>query len=451
MDERKEPPHSFEAEQAVIGSILLSPTCYTEAEFLLPEDFFRLDHRHLWTLIRSGPEMRDPVAMMTATVDLDTKVYISEIARNTPSAANVRMYATIVKERAMLRRVMRECLEVIGSINNDAKAADVVSGALRRFELIGEGAVVGEGPRHIHDLATEWFAEYSERVNGSGVVGLSTGFADLDARWGGLRGGQVIVLAGRPKTGKSTLALNIAEHIARTHPVAVFQMEMSAFEMVDRTLASTGQISISALRNGQRDDEHANDLLYTALANAKSLNLYVDATPRQTIDYIRMHSKAFVRKYGKGAIVIDYLGLIRSEGNARSKNDEVSEISRDIKLLAKETDCPVILLCQMNRNVEKEKRKPQLSDLRDSGSIEQDADIIAFTHKDDPEQDYSEIVTRAMRSGQPGTDYLICRFGESRFATPHEGWFPPEPDKPKRSSPRFGAGRGGKKTDEWTT
>ena len=161
------------------------------------------------------------------------------------------------------------------------------------------------------------------------------------------------------------------------------------------------------------------------------------------MDYIRMHSKAFVKKRGKGMIMIDYLGLIRSNSTSKTKNDEIAEISREIKLLAKETDCPVILLCQMNRAVEREKRKPVLSDLRDSGAIEQDADVVCFTHKDDPEQNYSEIITRAMRSGQPGTDYLMADFGVSRFNEPEEFWQPPtEQKQPSQNKPKA-KGQGG--------
>lgn len=437
MDNLKQPPHSIEAEQAVIGAVLSFPGCYAEVEFLRADDFFMGDHRTLWSRIRSDESMRDVVTMMTATEDRELMIYIGELGRNTPSAANVKVYARVVKERAMLRRLMTECMSVMSSISNDAKASDVVAGAVRRFQAIGDGAVIGDGPRHVFEIAESWYVDFKERSKNHGMVGLSTGIASLDARWCGLRGGQVVVIAGRPKTGKSTLALNIAEHISRDHPVAVFQMEMSENEMIDRSIASHGRVSISAIRAGTALSDEGGDRMVSAFAALKSSKLYIDATPRQTVDYIRMHCKAFFRRHGKGAIVIDYLGLIRSDGMSRTKNDDIAEISRDIKLLAKETDCPVILLCQMNRNAEKEKRKPQLSDLRDSGAIEQDADIICFTHKDDPEQNYSEIITRAMRSGQPGTDYLLCDFGISRFTQPPEYWEPTQAAKQERSAPKF--------------
>lgn len=425
MPNLKLPPNSIEAEQAVIGAVLLSPTCFNEVDWLQPEDFFRHQHAELWSIIRRSEESRDIVAIMSASTP-ENMVYISDLARNTPSAANVKVYAQIVRERAMLRRLLRACWQVADSITNDSKASDVVAGAVREMQAIADGAIVGDGPRHISDLAGDWYDDFSKRAAADGIVGYSVGFRSLDMRWGGLRGGQVVVIAGRPKTGKSTLAQNIAEHVSQSHPVAVFQMEMSANEMVDRTVSSVSGVAINSIRTGQLDDDNDGwERLTRAMQKLKSSKLFIDPTPRQTMDTIRMHAKAFVQRHGKGVIFIDYLGLIRSNGQARTKNDDVSEISRDVKLLAKETDCAVVLLCQMNRNVEREKRKPQLSDLRDSGAIEQDADIICFTHKDDPEQTYSEIITRAMRSGQPGTDMMICDFHVSRFTEPEEGWDPP--------------------------
>jgi len=334
-------------------------------------------------------------------------------------------------------------MSTMSSVYEGMKAADAVAGAVKRFEAIGDGAVVGEGPRHISDLAADWNDAFQERCTNKSAVGINIGFRSLNERWGGLRGGQVIVVAGRPKTGKTTLAVNIAEFVSISHPVAIFQMEMAAEELVDRAISSVGRISIKDIRNGTIEKSEDFDRLLDAVSALKRSHLYIDTTPRQTMDYIRMHSKAFVKKRGKGMIMIDYLGLIRSNSTSKTKNDEIAEISREIKLLAKETDCPVILLCQMNRAVEREKRKPVLSDLRDSGAIEQDADVVCFTHKDDPEQNYSEIITRAMRSGQPGTDYLMADFGVSRFNEPDEYWQPPEAPKPTTQNKAKAKGAGG--------
>jgi replicative DNA helicase len=434
------PPHSLEAEQAVIAAVMSSPSCFVEVEYLQPEDFFRHDHQVLWRAIRANPEARDTVGLMTSVQDADLRAYVVDLARGFASAANVAVYGTVVKERAILRRLMAECMAVMGSIKDNAKPADVIAGAVRRFEQLGQGAVVGAGPRHVFDLAPAWMDDFRQRAHSHGMVGLSTGFLNLDRRWQGMRPGQMIVVAGRPKTGKSTLALNIAEHVARTKPVAVFQMEMSAGEMIDRSVASHGRVDIGAIRDGSALEEFG-DNVTVAFSALKSSNLYIDASPRQTMDYIRMHAKAFVRKHGEGLLVVDYLGLIRSDSRSSTRNDEVAEISRDLKLLAKETNCPVMVLAQMNRNVEREKRKPQLSDLRDSGAIEQDADVICFTHKEDQEQQYSEIITRAMRSGQPGTDHLLCRFNMARFETPSDDWTPPTAeDRQQRQQPRFTKG-----------
>ncbi len=428
----KTPPSSIDAEQAVIGSVLMSPSCFDDVSFLDPADFYHHKHRELWETIKRDESFRDPVALMIASQSVDDRVYISELVRCSPgTTANVKVYAGIIRDRAMLRRLLGELFTLASEIDEQARPADVVAGAIRRIEAIGDGAIVGAGPRHVADIAGDWYAEFKRRQEAGSAVGVNVGFSNLNARWGGLRGGQVVVIAGRPKTGKTTLATNIAEFVSMTHPVAIFQMEMSAVEMVDRTVASTGRVSITGIRNATLTADEYDRLLDT-VTRVRNSKLYIDDTPRQTIDYIRMHAKAFVKRHGKGLLMIDYLGLIRSNSTARSKNDEVAEISRDVKLLAKETDCPVILLCQMNRGVEKEKRKPQLSDLRDSGAIEQDADIICFTHKDDPEQNYSEIITRAMRSGQPGTDYLLCEFGVSRFEEPGEDWTPPYKETGRR-------------------
>lgn len=435
MDNLKQPPNSLEAEQAVIGAVLLQPACWDEVSFLTADDFYLLRHRNIWRILQSGESSRDPVSVLMAMDDAESRIYVGDLARNTPSAANAKVYAQIVRDRHMLRRLMSECLQIISSIDNDSRPADVIAGAAKRIESITDYAITGPGLRHIMEVSADWYERMDQRNKTHAVAGLNTGFHALDRRWGGMRGGQVIVIAGRPKTGKTTLALNIAEHVAQTAPVAVFQMEMSEGEMADRIIASSGKIELSEIRGGYLSGESLQCAL-EAFGRLKGTSLYLDATPRQTIDYIRAQSKKFVKERGKGLIMIDYLGLIRTDAKSRTKNDEIAELSRDIKLLAKEADCPVILLCQMNRAVEREKRKPQLSDLRDSGAIEQDADIICFTHKDDVEQTYSEIVTRAMRSGEPGTDYLTCRFNLGRFESAPEGWFP----EVKKSN---------KKKDDW--
>lgn len=432
-DHMKKSPASLDAEQAVIGCILQSPTCFDEVSFLSENDFFYTDNRNLWSIIKADETGRDIVAMMMRCETLEQRLYIGELQRNTPWAANVKMYATIVKERSVLRRLLVECMDTMTSIYDGVSPVEVISGAMRRFEAIGEGAITGSGPIHVGELAVNWNESFRARCTNNESVGLNIGFRNLMERWGGLRGGQVVVIAGRPKTGKTTLALNIAEFVSMTTPTAIFQMEMASDELIDRSMSSLGRINIKDIRNGTLSKDDDFEGLITAANRLKSSKLYIDATPRQTMAYIRMHAKAFVKKRGKGLIVIDYLGLIRADSTSKTKNDEIAEISRDIKLLAKETDCPVILLCQMNRAVEREKRKPVLSDLRDSGAIEQDADIICFTHKDDPEQNFSEIISRAMRSGQPGTDYLMADFAFSRFNEPDEFWSPPaEAPKDKR-------------------
>lgn len=425
---------SLEAEQAVIGSVLIAPQVYDDVASLLPDDFATEDHRKLWAAIREDESCRDFLVLGTRFPAL--RVYVCEMARNTPGAANAKFYAQVVKERAGLRALASACTRILSRLNGSQKAADAIGSAMREIEAVGAGAVVGSGPRHVGELAPAWYDAYLQRANSQGkIVGLSTGFQVLDERWSGMRGGQMIVIAGRPKRGKSTLAANIAQYVAREHPVCVFNLEMGANEIIDRAVASEGLIKISDITRGKSNDDHYHDSMISAWASVKSSRLYIDDTPVQTIDTLRLHAKAFQRKHGKGLFVVDYLQLISGEENPYQR---VSNVSRGLKLLAKETDCPVIAIVQMNRAIDSASRKPILSDLRDSGAIEQDADIVCFCHQDKDEQEHSEIITRAIRSGAPGTDYLGRDFGRSRFVELPEGWAPmPETIKEGRRKGGF--------------
>lgn len=441
MDNLKKPPHSVEAEQAVIGSVLLSPHCWDDVSFLSPEDFYRHEHRTLWAMFVRGDESRDMVSVMTNS-DMETKLYVAEIARNTPSAANAARYAQIVRERALLRRLIAECASTIeAAYNMDNTPSTVISEHVRRADGLLDGAITTGGLRHIFDITADWYNNARDRSKHGKVSGVETGFPYLDRRWGGLRDSTVTIIAGRPKTGKTTLALNIAEHVSRKMPVAMFQMEMGEDEIADRLIASVANYQLNDIRGGNIPDDC--DPLMSAVEVMKKSKMHVDANPRQTIDYIRLNAKKFAKEHGKPLIMIDYLGLIEMGGKQGTKNEAVTEVSREVKLLAKELKCPIILLCQMNRNAERESRKPKLSDLRDSGSIEQDADVVCFTHKDKEEQGYSEIITRAIRSGQPGTDYLTCRFDVGRFETPPDGWCPadesPKTERQERNKNTRGA------------
>lgn len=430
--ELKKPPFSIESEQAVLGAVLLSPKCWDDVSFLTPDDFFRHDHRTIWEAMRAAPENRDAVALMSILGDKELMIYLGELARTTPSAANAAMYAGIVRERKILREFIRECGEAISAAYDNAKPSGLIADHARKVDGLLSGAIQTSGLRHISDVAADWYTNIRERSVTGKVAGIETGFLFLDKRWGGLRDATVTVLAGRPKTGKTTLALNIAEHVSRSHPVAVFQMEMGEDEMADRLISAISEIRLDEIRGGVLSDGSM-DKLISAHGSMSRLALHLDATPRQSIDYIRLNAKQFARKHGKPVIFIDYLGLMDMGEKNGNRNEAVSNTSREIKLLAKELRCPIVLLSQMNRNAEREKRKPQLSDLRDSGSIEQDADIVCFTHKDDETQDFSEIITRAIRSGSPGTDYLMCRFDVGRFETPDRDWQPPEKVKATNS------------------
>lgn len=428
---------SVEAEQAVIGSVLLAPQVFDDVASLQSEDFAIEENRTLWGLIRKSEQNRDLVGLITSCRDLSA--YIGELVRNTPSAANIRFYASVVQERATLRRIAAAATKVAGVVSNGSlDAASALAMAIREIEGVSNGAGVEKGLSHIGDLACEWNTEFQRRMMAGGeIIGLSTGFGNLDRRIQGMRGGQVIVIAGRPKMGKSTLAMNIAQNVSRDHPVALFNLEMGATELIDRAVSYFGRLPLGQIRNGQLHPD-STDYLISACQQIKESRLYINDTPAQTLDGIRLNAKAFVKKHGHGLIVIDYLQLVRIP-SIKNRYEEVSEVSRGMKLLAKETNCPVIALSQMNRAIEGASRKPQLSDLRETGAIEQDADIVAFAHKDDVEQDYVEIITRAHRNGAPGTDYLGCEFSLSAFRELPEGWEPPQPEPPHKQA----RGRGG--------
>lgn len=422
MDNLKKPPHSMEAEQAVIGIVLVKPHLWDDVSFLGPSDFYHHMHRTLWDRMAKNESARDIVSMMTDS-ELDTKIYLAEITRNAPLTANIGRYGQIVRERALLRRLIAECATTIDAAYSMASTpSTVITEHIRRADGLLDGAITTGGLRHVFDITADWYHNARERSKTGKVSGVETGFPYLDKRWGGLRDSTVTIIAGRPKTGKTTLALNIAEHVSRTMPVAMFQMEMGEDEIADRLIAAVAKYELNDIRGGKIPEEC--DPLFHAIHVLKQSKMHVDANPRQTIDYIRLNAKKFAKEHGKPLIMIDYLGLIEMGGKAGNKSEAVTEVSREVKLLAKELKCPIILLCQMNRNAERESRKPKLSDLRDSGSIEQDADVVCFTHKDSEEQGYSEIITRAIRSGQPGTDYLTCRFNVGRFETPPDGWMP---------------------------
>lgn len=422
MDNLKKPPHSIEAEQAVLGVVLVNPHLWDDVSFLSGSDFYHHMHRTLWDRMAKDESARDVVSMMTDS-ETDTKLYIADLTRNAPVTANVAKYGQIIRERALLRRLIAECAVTMDAAYNMANTpSTVITEHIRRADGLLDGAITTGGLRHVFDLAADWYHNARERTKNGKVSGVETGFPFLDRRWGGLRDSTVTIIAGRPKTGKTTLALNIAEHVSRTMPVAMFQMEMGEDEIADRLIAAVARYELNDIRGGNIPDDC--DPLLGAIETLKRSKMHVDANPRQTIDYIRLNAKKFAKEHGKPLIMIDYLGLIEMGGKSGNKNEAVTEVSREVKLLAKELKCPIILLCQMNRNAERESRKPKLSDLRDSGSIEQDADVVCFTHKDKEDQGYSEIITRAIRSGQPGTDYLTCQFNIGRFETPPDGWTP---------------------------
>ena len=422
------PPHSVEAEQAVLGGLLLSNAAWDRIGDVLGEaDFYRADHRVLWRAITKLVEDNHPADVLTVSEalkvtgelqDVGGLAYLHQLASGTPSAANIRRYAEIVRERSIMRR-----LAEVGTMIADAayspqgrEAKQLLDEAETRILEIGEKG--GRSSESFLEM-TKVLAEVMSRLdelsrNPAAVTGIATGYVDLDEQTTGLQPGDLIIVAGRPSMGKTSFALNIAEHVALEIklPVLVFSMEMGGTQLATRMLGSVGKVDAQALRTGRLTPSDW-DRLGTALARLNEAPLLIDETPSLNPLELRARARRKKREYGGlGLIVIDYLQLMQGSESSSGENraTEISEISRGLKALAKELHCPVIALSQLNRSVEtRTDKRPMMSDLRESGAIEQDADVIMFIYRDDyynkdsKEPGVAEIIIGKQRNGPVGT------------------------------------------------
>jgi replicative DNA helicase len=428
------PPHSVEAEQSVLGGLLLdNPAWDRIADLLGADDFYRHDHRLIFQAIGRLLEADKPADVVTVFEALQSSgrieeagglVYLSSLAQNTPSAANIRRYAEIVRDRAVLRRLVTAGDEIATSALNpqgrDTRAILDEAESLV-FRIAEEGARGRQGFVEMDRLLTqvvERIQELFERANPSDVTGVPTGFADLDSKTAGLQPGDLIIVAGRPSMGKTSLALNFGEHVALDQglPVAVFSMEMGASQLAVRLLSSVGRIDQQRLRTGRLQDGDW-PRLTEAIRKMHDAPLYIDETPALTAIDLRARARRLARTCGKlGLVIVDYLQLMSASSVGENRATEISEISRSLKALAKELAVPVVALSQLNRTVEQRTdKRPVMSDLRESGAIEQDADVILFIYRDEvynpesPDKGVAEVIIGKQRNGPIGRVNL--RFG----------------------------------------
>ncbi len=428
------PPHSVEAEQSVLGGLLLDNSSWDRiADRIGGEDFYRHDHRLIFQHVSRLIEQSRPADAVTVFEALQTSgkageagglAYLNALAQNTPSAANIRRYAEIVRERAVLRRLVSVGEEVAAAALNpqgrDAKQIlDEAEGKV--FQIAEQGARDRGGFVKLEPLLTrvvQRIQELFERASPSDVTGVPSGFTDLDAKTAGFQEGDLIIIAGRPSMGKTALALNIGQHVAIDlgMPVAVFSMEMVAEQLAMRLLGSVGRIDAHRLRTGRLTDEDW-PKLSEAMERMHAAPLHIDETPALNALELRARARRLAREYGKlGLIIVDYLQLMSASSAGENRATEISEISRSLKSLAKELKVPVIALSQLNRTVEQRTdKRPVMSDLRESGAIEQDADVILFIYRDEvynpdsPDKGIAEIILGKQRNGPIGRVQL--RFG----------------------------------------
>lgn len=424
----------IESEQSVLGGLLIDPNAFDRIDFLVESDFYREDHRIIFRHIALMLAEHKPVDAVTVAESLVSAgadegrtglAYLGELAMNTPSAANIRRYAEVVSEKRALRDLLAASAQIAdlanaeGSKPIDQRIDEAQAVIFALAERRGEGS---DEPESIGLLLPGVVEDIQARFDrGGALTGLSTGFKDLDAKTCGLNSGDLVIVAGRPSMGKTAFALNVAEHVAVNEgkPALVFSMEMAKNQLSERSIASIGRVSMNALRSGQMTEDDFNRMSF-ALGKLFKAPLLIEDAPALTISQMRSRARRVARKHGLSLIVVDYIQLARGEGQSREQ--EVSSISRGLKALAKEFNCPVIALSQLSRKVEdRPDKRPQMSDLRDSGAIEQDADVILMMYReeyykpDTPEKGIAEIIIAKQRMGETGIIPVLFRGEFSRF------------------------------------
>ena len=441
LDALKVPPHSIEAEQSVIGGLLLDNAAWDRiADVMSHGDFYRYDHRIIYEAIGKLIATTRPADVITVYEALTNTgkaeevgglAYLNALAQNTPSAANIRRYAEIVRDRAVLRRLVSVADEISAdAFNPQGKEVRQLldEAEAKVFSIAESGARGTQGFLEIGPLLTQVVERIDtlyHTANPSDVTGTPTGFVDIDRMTSGMHGGELIIVAGRPSMGKTAFSMNIGEYVAVEYglPVAVFSMEMPGTQLTMRMLGSVGRLDQHRMRTGRLTDEDWPKLTH-AVQKMSEAQIFIDETGGLNPMELRSRSRRLARQCGKlGLIIVDYLQLMSGSGSAgENRATEISEISRSLKSLAKELDVPVMALSQLNRGLEQRPNKrPIMSDLRESGAIEQDADVILFIYRDEvynpdsPDKGTAEIIIGKQRNGPIGPIRLTFQGQYTKF------------------------------------
>lgn len=435
MELGKIPPHDIEAEQAVLGSMLTDKDAVIAAmESLKSESFYREDDKLIYEAMQNLYNRAEPIDLITLKNELQTMgkleqvggiEYLANLPEKTPTTANVQKYINIVEEKATLRNLIKTANELIDlGYSEDADVEDIMDNAERKiFDIMQNKNQKGYSP--IKDVLIESFTKLEELYNRKQhVTGVTTGFSDLDYRTAGLHGSELVLIAARPAMGKTAFALNLAANAALrgNTPVAIFSLEMSKEQLVNRMLCSEAMVDSNKVRTGKLEDEDWAKLA-AAIGPLSESGIVIDDTPGITVNEIRTKCRKLKMEKNIGLVIIDYLQLITgSNKRMGSREQEISEISRSLKILAKELNIPVIALSQLSRAVEQRPdHRPMLSDLRESGAIEQDADIVMFLYRDDvynkesDKKDIAEIIIAKQRGGSTGTVELLWMGNYTKF------------------------------------
>jgi replicative DNA helicase len=433
------PPHSIEAEQAVLGGLLLDTQAWDQVgDSVSPEDFYRPDHRLVFEAIAELAGEAKPVDVVTVSERLERRgkladagglAFLSTLVRETPTASNARAYAKIVRERALLRALISAGNAITSSVFSDEglSARELVNLAEQQVFAIAErGAGRTEGAQSVRALLPGLIEKIDDWHNNPDKLrGTPSGFLDFDKKTGGLRGGDLLIVAGRPGMGKTTLAINMGENVALDPnvkgTVLIFSMEMPAEQLMTRMLSSVGGVPLHDIRSGRVSDQDWVRIT-SATSQLQEAKLYIDDQPALTPTDLRARARRVKREHGLHMVIVDYLQLMQVSGTKENRATEISEISRGLKALAKELDVPVIALSQLNRSVEqRDGKKPVMSDLRESGAIEQDADMILFIYREEyyekntPRKGEADVELAKHRNGETGTFVLTFQGQYSRF------------------------------------
>lgn len=429
------PPHNSEAEQSVIGAVFLEPQALiTASEIVIADDFYHIAHQKIFQTMLNLSDQGKAIDLVTVTEELSAKKeledigglsYITELASAVPTAANIAHYAKIVEEKAILRRLIRVASKIADDgYTREDEVEVLLAEAEKKMLEVSNRKNAGDF-KHVKDVLVQTFDNIEQLQSRDGdVTGIPTGFRDLDKMTAGFQRNDLIIVAARPSVGKTAFALNVAQSVAvkARENVAIFSLEMGADQLVMRMLCAEGNIDAQRLRTGALETEDWSKLTM-AMGSLSNSGIYIDDSPGVRMTDIRAKCRRLAKENGLGMILIDYLQLILGSGKpGENRQQEVSEISRSLKGLARELKVPVIALSQLSRGVEqRQDKRPMMSDLRESGSIEQDADIVAFLYRDDyydkesESKDIIEIIIAKQRNGPTGTVSLAFRKEYNKF------------------------------------